>query len=1104
MSVFLHMMEALLAICSAGEVRSQELSFVNPASGARLWGIVFYPADAEEGRRYPAVVIIPGGLGCGSEVVKTLEPLVIARAGFVVGCFDPDSRGRSEGKEDWNGRIQQEGLHAFLKLIYDLPFVQRRNIGVLTSSYGIALAAGALGRHPDDPPVRYLIDIEGPSDRFYITKFDNPRFVRFFGHTTDDEEWWAEREAVRWIKLIRCAYLRIQHLHDHVHGPDKRHAIAMINAATDVRFGGQGRSPWTRINGSENPPNRVYADESQPIWLPDRPGPPPPEEKLRWIAEMAGVPLRRPFPRFWHELPEARLPIEVERRPTDMISAPHRFRELMEWVHRRLARKAEVDSVLPPEKARLIEKLLSEGRDEKAARLIDSAVMGLDRLEREEFHSWADGFPKGEIFGRVIDEEGRPVEGALVRLFGTPLRATTDREGRFAFEGVPVLSPRYILIADKEGFIEGQIGRIGVREGERTEVEIVLRRKTPSNSVLEEKLAVKIGYLLRINPAPPPRKPDEKAVLDESLYPEKVRRYLLPSPEIDSDHPEIQRIARGILEGLPEDKRGNQTAAAKAVYEWVVKNIEYDLIHIYPGDPTCGNWQTTFGGWGHSFGDWCYKASEVLRERRGICIEFERLTTALLRALRIPARPAPLRAHPVTQWWVQLPDGTGYWANMETSGGRTIYREKGDLSARFPAVPEDAIAFWAIDERAPIHLEWWTENPCLWLEDYGQVAVFELDQEDRARQILREFARTGLIPGEYLSHGLRRGERKGRLEVYTRGFVIDLANLGENRRITVRFPVFGNDGWVETLEIAHWTNHPGWVAAVRREEAACPDTGERRMFYCLEFEIPPPWVPPHPGPWHDDLYVSRSENGLRFEQPGKLVVRHGGVPSLAVAKDGRIFLVFQWFSFDSPKGFDKIAVMVSSDGGETWSEPRVVEISGLPEGHSNPCDPMLVVLEDGRFRLYFTCSPRPGERARTLSAISEDGYRFRVEPGDRFADPKKDVLDPAVVFFKGKWHYYAPIPGERGRAYHAVSDDGLSFQRLPDVEVEGMDFLGCAVVDGEVLRFYGTGPGGVRSATSDDGERWTVERGVRVEGGADPGVAKLPDGRWLMVYTRLR
>jgi pimeloyl-ACP methyl ester carboxylesterase len=168
---------------------------------------VLYPADAGADKKYPAVVIIPGGLGFGSGAARTQEPFTIARAGFMVGYFDPDGRGRSEGREDWNGKVHQDGLHAVLKHVAGLTFVDKSNIGVVSSSLGLAMAAGALGRYPDDPPVKYFIDIEGPSDRFYITKNDSRRFLDIFaGHTTKEEHWWAEREAVRSIKEVRCAY----------------------------------------------------------------------------------------------------------------------------------------------------------------------------------------------------------------------------------------------------------------------------------------------------------------------------------------------------------------------------------------------------------------------------------------------------------------------------------------------------------------------------------------------------------------------------------------------------------------------------------------------------------------------------------------------------------------------------------------------------------------------------------------------------------------------------------------------------------------------------------------------------------------------------------
>jgi len=251
---------------------------------------VFYPADAEVDKKYPTIVFIPGGLGFGSAAARTPEPPMLARAGFVTGYFDPDGRGKSDGEENYNGKIHQDGLHAFLKLVVGLKFVDPNNLGVVSGSYGLALAAGALGRYPNDPSVKYFIDIEGPSDRFYITKFDDPAFLRVFPHGTRDEEWWAEREAVRSIKHVCCAYLRIQHERDHAHGENKQHAIDMINAATHTKFGGHGMCPWTRINGTENEPNRTYTKDNPPKWLLAPVAPPPPAQMLHWVQEMSALP----------------------------------------------------------------------------------------------------------------------------------------------------------------------------------------------------------------------------------------------------------------------------------------------------------------------------------------------------------------------------------------------------------------------------------------------------------------------------------------------------------------------------------------------------------------------------------------------------------------------------------------------------------------------------------------------------------------------------------------------------------------------------------------------------------------------------------------------
>jgi peptidoglycan/xylan/chitin deacetylase (PgdA/CDA1 family) len=273
--------------CKAVE---QELLLVNSTSGAELWATVFHPDDASEQRKYPAVVFIPGGMGFGSSAARSPMPAEFTRTGFVLGLFDPDGRGRSRGWENWNGKVHQDGLHDFLKRIASIPFVDKNNIGVVSSSLGLAMAAGALGRYPSDPPVKYFIDIEGPTDRFYITGKDNP-WIRgaFGGRTTDDVEWWVEREAVRTIPNMVCPYLRLQWEHDHVHGPDKGHAMDIINATTSAKHGGKGKSEWTRINGPENPPNTVFTKDKPPQWIAGRQDHRQTEVLLPFLSEMASM-----------------------------------------------------------------------------------------------------------------------------------------------------------------------------------------------------------------------------------------------------------------------------------------------------------------------------------------------------------------------------------------------------------------------------------------------------------------------------------------------------------------------------------------------------------------------------------------------------------------------------------------------------------------------------------------------------------------------------------------------------------------------------------------------------------------------------------------------
>lgn len=294
-----------------------------------------------------------------------------------------------------------------------------------------------------------------------------------------------------------------------------------------------------------------------------------------------------------------------------------------------------------------------------------------------------------------------------------------------------------------------------------------------------------------------------------------------------------------------------------------------------------------------------------------------------------------------------------------------------------------------------------------------------------------------------------------------------------------------------------------------------------------------------PGPWDNDLLVYRVAADGSTEQ--RATFPRAGVPTAARLPDGRLIALHQHFPEEHDADFDKVAARFSADDGRSWTEAVVIRVANLPGGMRFPFDPTIVPLPDGRLRLYFT-----GTIGRRLdvdppaihSAISADGVSYTYEPGVRFAIAGRPVIDSAVALHDGAFHLFAPdngaagrvagpgpraggppnppppqVPGAPGRAgggpgaepgvgYHAVSRDGLTFTREPDVRMPaGRRWLGNVVSEAGALRFFGTGgPGGVWTATSADGRDWRLSFPVDVRG-ADPAAVSLPGSAWLVIVT---
>lgn len=94
------------------------------------------------------------------------------------------------------------------------------------------------------------------------------------------------------------------------------------------------------------------------------------------------------------------------------------------------------------------------------------------------------------------------------------------------------------------------------------------------------------------------------------------QRDLLPSRGVQSDHPQIIKMAEDLIKDKKKDRE-----KAKAIYEYVARNISYDVEKLENNEYA-----------------WDDSALKTLHEGSGVCQDYAYLTIALLRASGIEAR----------------------------------------------------------------------------------------------------------------------------------------------------------------------------------------------------------------------------------------------------------------------------------------------------------------------------------------------------------------------------------------------------------------------------------------------------------------------------------
>ena len=199
--------------------------------------------------------------------------------------------------------------------------------------------------------------------------------------------------------------------------------------------------------------------------------------------------------------------------------------------------------------------------------------------------------------------------------------------------------------------------------------------------------------------------------------------------------------------------------------------------------------------------------------------------------------------------------------------------------------------------------------------------------------------------------------------------------------------------------------------------------------------------------WNSRLLFATSSDGLTWTRTNQLIADQTNVPS-AVVKDGRIFVYHVTWAEEIR---NKIAVAISDDNGESWVFKKVV----IKDAQGNPTDPYIVLLEDGRFRLYFTTQIPRNPDIEAFSAVSNDGITFTLEEGTRIsaAEEGANVVNVKVMQVGDTLHLYGLNEYGPDGLYHATSLDGITFTKQDTIEENMILSSGIAQDDG--LRSYG-------------------------------------------------
>ncbi|MFC4322993.1 alpha/beta hydrolase family protein [Litchfieldia salsa] len=199
--ILISMLGASLVQTSGGKVTIKDLRWETP-SGHMLSALLYIPENATKDKPAPAIVTSHGWYN--NREMQDLNSVELSRRGYVVISIDMYGHGNSEAIAATEWAHHGTGMYDAVKLIADLPYVDKENIAVTGHSNGARAANWSVLEDNQLPEEERLISsvLLVANDAMYTNDPGEPLYWAF----RNDEQQYANMYGTRDVGIIAAKY----------------------------------------------------------------------------------------------------------------------------------------------------------------------------------------------------------------------------------------------------------------------------------------------------------------------------------------------------------------------------------------------------------------------------------------------------------------------------------------------------------------------------------------------------------------------------------------------------------------------------------------------------------------------------------------------------------------------------------------------------------------------------------------------------------------------------------------------------------------------------------------------------------------------------------